>query len=60
MLNLVEKFTPASDAVSSDEGVVAVEYIIITVAAVAVLAVAFKTFYGSVSEKLADVFTTAP
>jgi hypothetical protein len=28
MLNLVEKFTPASDAASSDEGLVAIEYVI--------------------------------
>ena len=38
MLNLVEKFTPASDVVSSDEGVVTIEYVL-----VAGVVVAFAT-----------------
>ena len=44
MLNLVEKFTPASDVVSDDEGVVTIEYVM--VAGVIVLFAAALAAFG--------------
>jgi hypothetical protein len=55
MHKLIEQFE-AADAPKSDEGVVAVEYILITVAAVAALGAAFALFYGNVSTELGKVF----
>jgi Flp pilus assembly pilin Flp len=53
MLNLVEKFTPAVE--TDDEGVVAIEYVIVAAALVVALAALWTAFGGKLNTKLQDV-----
>jgi Flp pilus assembly pilin Flp len=43
MLNLVEKYTPETEASSEDEGAVAIEYVLIAAAVAAGIGVVFAT-----------------
>ncbi len=43
MHNLIEKFTPDTDVVTDDDGVVAIEYVLVAGFVVAGVAVAFAT-----------------
>ena len=56
MLNLVEKFTPAVEATNED-GVVAIEYVLLAALAAAVVAGLFVAFDG-LGERLEDVIDT--
>jgi hypothetical protein len=60
MLNLVEKFTPAVEA-TDDEGVVAIEYVVVAGAIVAALAALFLFGLGGIlTEALKDIVDTIP
>jgi hypothetical protein len=55
MLNLVEKFTPEAEVVD-DEGVVAIEYVVVAAAIVAALAGLFALGLGGIlTTKLANI-----
>jgi len=54
MLNLVEKFTPAVEATNED-GVVAIEYVIVAGALVVALVALWTAFGGQLAEKLEDI-----
>jgi Flp pilus assembly pilin Flp len=54
MLNLVEKFTPAVEA-TDDDGVVAIEYVIVAAALVIALGGLWTLFGDALSTKLQDV-----
>jgi Flp pilus assembly pilin Flp len=54
MMNLVEKFTPETVEVDED-GVVAIEYVIVAAALVVALAALWTAFGTSLSTKLQDV-----
>ena len=55
MLSLVEKFTPATE-VATDDGVVAIEYVVVAAAVVAALAGLFAFGLGDIlTGKLQDV-----
>jgi Flp pilus assembly pilin Flp len=54
MLNLVEKFTPAVEATDED-GVVAIEYIIVAAALVAALVALWSAFGTTLASKLDEV-----
>ena len=51
MLNLVEKYT-AEAAAETEEGVVAIEYVIVAAALVAALALLWSAFGGTLATKL--------
>jgi hypothetical protein len=51
MLNLVEKFTPEA-AEATDEGVVALEYVIVAAAVAAALGVIWVAFGTTLNDKL--------
>jgi Flp pilus assembly pilin Flp len=54
MLNLVEKFTP--EAVEADEdGVVAIEYVVVAAAIVVALAALWTAFGAKLNTKLGDI-----
>ena len=55
MQNLVEKFTPEAVEVSDDEGVVAIEYVIVAAALVVALAALWTAFGTTLTQKLQDV-----
>jgi len=55
MLNLVEKFTPAAAEVTEDDGVVAIEYVIVAAALVAALALLWTAFGGQLADKLEEI-----
>lgn len=55
MLNLVEKFTPEAVEATEDDGVVAIEYVIVAAALVVALAALWTAFGTSLSTKLQDV-----
>jgi Flp pilus assembly pilin Flp len=54
MLNLVEKFTPAVEA-TEDDGVVAIEYVIVAAALVVALGALWTAFGTALSDKLQDI-----
>jgi len=54
MLNLVEKFTPETE-VAEDEGVVAIEYVIVAGALVVALAALWTAFGGQLATKLQTI-----
>jgi Flp pilus assembly pilin Flp len=56
MLNLVEKFTPAVEA-TEDEGVVAIEYVLMA-ALVATVVVGLGVAFGGLAGRLSDVIDT--
>ncbi len=55
MLNLVEKFTPEVVETTEDDGVVAIEYVIVAAALVIALGGLWTLFGDSLSAKLQDV-----
>lgn len=58
MLNLVEKFTPDAMEASNDEGVVAIEYVLVAVAVAAGVLIVFTTgLWGKLAAKLDGLFT---
>lgn len=60
MLNLVEKFTPAVEA-TDDEGVVAIEYVVVAGAIVVALAGLFALGVGTIlTDALKDIIDTIP
>ena len=56
MLNIVEKYS-ADTAVESEDGVVAIEYVLVAGAVVAALAVIFGAFGKQLSDKLAEIIS---
>jgi Flp pilus assembly pilin Flp len=54
MLNLVEKFTPAVEA-TDDDGVVAIEYVIVAAALVVALAALWTAFGGQLAGELQSI-----
>lgn len=54
MLNIVEKYS-AAEAVETDEGVVAIEYVVVAAAIVAALALIWGAFGGQLSAKLDEI-----
>ena len=54
MLNLVEKFTPAVEATNED-GVVAIEYVVVAAAIVVALAALWTAFGTALSTKLQEI-----
>jgi hypothetical protein len=60
MLNLVEKFTPAVET-TDDEGVVAIEYVVVAGAVVAALAGLFALGLGGIlTGAIRDIVDTIP
>jgi len=57
MMNLVEKFTPEAVEASDDDGVVAIEYVLMA-ALVAVVVVGLKTNFLGLGTRLGDVINT--
>jgi Flp pilus assembly pilin Flp len=57
MLNLVEKFTPAVET-TDDDGVVAIEYVIVAAALVVALGALWTAFGQSLSAKLQTIVTS--
>ena len=56
MLNLVEKFTPES-VEADDDGVVAIEYVLVAVAVAAGVVIVFTTgLWGKLNTKLSSLF----
>jgi len=51
MLNIVEKYS-AEETVETDDGVVAIEYVVVSAAIVAALAALWTAFGASLSTKL--------
>ena len=54
MLNLVEKFTPASEDASSDEGVVTIEYVLVAGVVVA-FAAALAAFGPKITTAVSNI-----
>ena len=54
MLNIVEKYS-ADIAVESEEGVVAIEYVVVAAAVVAGLLTIFGAFGGTLTTKLGEI-----
>ena len=54
MLNLVEKYS-ADTAAESEDGVVAIEYVVVAAAVVAGLATIFGLFGGALTTKLNEI-----
>jgi Flp pilus assembly pilin Flp len=57
MLNLVEKFTPEAVEATDEDGVVAIEYVLMAALAAAVV-VALGVAFGGLGERLSDVIDT--
>lgn len=57
MHNLLEKFSPATDVANNDEGVVAIEYVLIAGFVAAGVAFVFST--TNLWQKLVDKLSTA-
>jgi Flp pilus assembly pilin Flp len=55
MMNLVEKFTPEAVEATDEDGVVAIEYVIVAAALVVALGALWTAFGTSLSTKLQDV-----
>ena len=55
MLNLVEKFTPAAVEATNEDGVVAIEYVIVAGALVIALAALWTAFGDDLADKLEDI-----
>ena len=56
MHNLVNKFTPQTDVTTDDEGVVAIEYVLVAaVVAAGVLTLVFTGFWGRLNTKLSNI-----
>ena len=53
MHNLVNKFTPQTDVTTDDEGVVAIEYVLVAgIVAAGILTIAFTGLWGRLSTRL--------
>jgi hypothetical protein len=60
MFNLVEKFTPAVEADTNDEGLVTIEYVLGAVAVAAGVAIVWGTgIWDTMLAKLNGIFTAA-
>ena len=57
MLNLVEKFTPADEATTDEDGVVAIEYVLMAALAATVV-VALGVAFGGLAGRLTSVINT--
>jgi Flp pilus assembly pilin Flp len=57
MLNLVEKFTPEAVEATDEDGVVAIEYVLLAALAAAVVAGLFVAF-GGLGDRLEGVINT--
>ena len=55
MMNLVEKFTPEAVEATEDDGVVAIEYVIVAAALVVALGALWTAFGTALSDKLQEV-----
>ena len=55
MLNLVEKFTPEAVEVTDEDGVVAIEYVVVAGALVVALAALWTAFGTTLSAELQDI-----
>lgn len=55
MLNLVEKFTPEAVEATDEDGVVAIEYVIVAAALVVALGALWTAFGTALSDKLQDI-----
>lgn len=58
MMNIVDKYT-ADTTPDTDEGVVAIEYVLVAAAVVAALAVIFTAFGSTLNARLQEVIGTA-
>ena len=54
MLNIVEKYS-AGTAVESEDGVVAIEYVLVAAAVVAALAAIFAAFGTTLNDRLMEI-----
>jgi Flp pilus assembly pilin Flp len=54
MLNIVEKYT-TQETTESDEGVVAIEYVLVAAAVVAALAAIFALFGETLNDRLIEI-----
>ena len=57
MLNIVEKYS-AADVVETEDGVVAIEYVIVAGALVVALAALWSAFGGQLADKLEEIVTS--
>jgi Flp pilus assembly pilin Flp len=57
MLNLVEKFTPEAVEATNEDGVVAIEYVIVAGALVVALLALWTAFGDALSDKLDTIVT---
>ena len=55
MLNLVEKFTPEAVEATDEDGVVAIEYVVVAAAIVVALAALWTAFGNALSAKLDEI-----
>lgn len=55
MLNLVEKFTPEAVEATDEDGVVAIEYVLVAAALVVALAALWSAFGTKLATKLDEV-----
>jgi Flp pilus assembly pilin Flp len=60
MLNLVEKFTPAAVEATNEDGVVAIEYVIVAGALVVALVGLWTLFGDQLADKLEDIIGNVP
>ena len=58
MLNLVEKFTPEAVEATDEDGVVAIEYVVVAAAIVVALAALWTAFGAALSAKLDEIVTS--
>jgi pilus assembly protein Flp/PilA len=58
MLNLVEKFTPEAVEATDEDGVVAIEYVIVAAALVVALGALWTAFGNALSAKLDDIVSS--
>ena len=58
MLNLVEKFTPEAVEATDEDGVVAIEYVIVAAALVLALGALWTAFGGALATKLDEIVTS--
>ena len=55
MLNLVEKFTPEAVEATDNDGVVAIEYVVVAAAIVVALGALWTAFGGALATKLDEI-----
>ena len=58
MKNLVEKFTPEAVEATNEDGVVAIEYVIVAAALVAALVALWSAFGTQLADKLEEIVSS--